>query len=75
MRTLIDIPESELARLNELSRVRRVSRAHLVRCAIDAYLRTETRDALDAAFGMWGDRNIDGLEYTAKLRKEWDRES
>jgi hypothetical protein len=28
--------------------------------------------ALDAAFGIMGDRTVDGLEYQRKLRNEWD---
>ena len=30
--------------------------------------------ALDAAFGMWKDRGIDGVEYQRELRAEWERD-
>ena len=75
MRTLVDIPEEELSQLKALSKARRVSRAHLVRSAIGEYLQAQTKDSLDAAFGMWADRNIDALEYQEQMRREWERES
>ena len=75
VRTLIDIPEEELDQLTRLSKTRKVSRAHLVRCAVSEYLKREKQDTLDAAFGMWADRGIDGLEYQLRIRSEWDRES
>ena len=74
MRTLVDIPESDLKELNRISKARKVSRAHLVRCAIERYLRDEKGDRLDEIFGIWKDRKIDGLEYQLAIRKEWDRE-
>lgn len=75
MRTLIDIPESELSRLDELSERRQVSRAHLVRCAIREYLHQQGQGSLDGAFGLWSGRGIDALEYQQQMRQEWERES
>ena len=72
MRKLVDIPDQELKQLNRLSKARKVSRAHLVRSAIQAYLKTQKEDTLEAAFGMWADRGIDGLDYQLKIRSEWD---
>jgi len=74
MRTLVDIPDADLKRLTDLSKTRKVSRSQLVRCAIERYLRDEKVDRLDEIFGIWKDRNIDGLEYQLAMRKEWDRE-
>ena len=79
MRTLVDLPEENLRRLTELSRERKVSRAHLVRCAVERYLEQEEPDetgqsALNAIFGIWADRGIDALEYQDRARKEWERE-
>ena len=79
VRTLVDIPAEELQRLTALSKERKVSRAHLVRCAVSQYLAEEEgketrKDTLDELFGIWKDRNIDGLAYQEMMRKEWDRE-
>lgn len=71
MRTLIDIPEEDLGRLNELSSARHVSRAELVRSAISLFLRTHGTDVADEAFGLWADGKEDGLAYQKRLRSEW----
>jgi hypothetical protein len=31
-------------------------------------------DPLEAAFGLWKDHAMDGVEYQRKLRAEWDRD-
>lgn len=78
MRILVDLPEKHLEELTVLSKERKVSRAHLIRCAIAHYLQEEEKQAdkrgLEALFGAWKDRNIDGLAYQEMTRKEWDRE-
>ena len=74
MRTLVDIPEGDLSRLTKLSKTRKVSRAQLVRSAVSRFLQEEESDSLDKLFGIWADRNIDGLEYQEQMRREWERE-
>jgi metal-responsive CopG/Arc/MetJ family transcriptional regulator len=74
MRTLVDIPESDLSKLTKMSKAKKVSRAQLVRLAISEYLGKDKEDSLDKLAGIWADRNIDGLEYQLAMRREWDRE-
>jgi predicted DNA-binding protein len=69
MRTLIDIPNEYLDRLDSLSRSEKRSRASVVREAITEYL-THHEAASDAAFGLWGKQG-DGLAYQKKVRAEW----
>jgi metal-responsive CopG/Arc/MetJ family transcriptional regulator len=74
MRTLIDIPDDQIAELAKLAETEKVSRAALVRQAITALLaskHSKNVDAMDAAFGMWADREEDGLAYQERLRSEW----
>ncbi len=73
MRTLIDIPEKELAELKRISVAEKRSRASIVRDAIKAYLdaHQKKKTNIEAAFGLWGDRKIDGVDYQRKLRSEW----
>lgn len=78
-RTLVDIPDNLLGRVNALAKVQDISRAELVRRALEQYVETTLqnhpeKDPRDAAFGLWKDRKIDGVEYQRKLRAEWDRE-
>jgi metal-responsive CopG/Arc/MetJ family transcriptional regulator len=72
MRTLVDLPERELAQLTALSRSRKTSRAELIRQAVTGYL-AQNRAGLEDSFGLWKDRGVDGLEYQDKLREEWER--
>ena len=75
MRTLVDIPDSDLKRLTRLSAKRKVPRAQLVRTAISEYLRNQQGDGLEKLAGIWADRHVDGLDYQLAMRREWDRES
>lgn len=72
MRTLVDIPDRELAELNALSESRNVSRAELVRQAVRGFL-AQNRAGLESSFGLWRGRGMDGVKYQEKLRDEWER--
>ncbi len=72
MRTLVDLPEGELERLNVLSRSRRVSRAELIRQAVSGFLE-QNKAGLEDSFGLWKQRGVDGVEYQERLRGEWER--
>jgi metal-responsive CopG/Arc/MetJ family transcriptional regulator len=71
MRTLIDINERQLRRLDELAKRQRQSRAAVIREAIDGYLEEKSSKAASDAFGLWGKREVDGLAYQKKVRSEW----
>ena len=68
---LVGIREDQERALNQLSKQERASRAALIREAIDALL-AHKRSADDAeAFGLWGNRTGDGLDYERRIRDEW----
>ena len=74
MRTIIDLADRQLEALARISRRRRLSRAELIRQAVDRYLAEQAPEAA-AAFGLWkraGGRE-DGLAYQRRLRREWGR--
>jgi metal-responsive CopG/Arc/MetJ family transcriptional regulator len=74
MRTLVDIPDDQIAELTQLAEREKVSRAALVRKAIADLLaskRAAPEDAIAAAFGLWSDMEEDGLAYQERLRSEW----
>jgi hypothetical protein len=71
MRTLVDIPDSDLRALSKLSERRRVSRAKLIRQAVREYLTRNPLGSADEAFGLWREQGLDGLEYQERLRSEW----
>jgi len=76
MRTVIDLPDEQIATLDRLARAAGTSRAAMIREAVRKLLhdRTPAPD-LDAAFGLWATSrehgHEDGLAYERRLRDEW----
>jgi hypothetical protein len=48
-----------------------LSRAAIIRQAIDDLLSARQREAGREAFGLWGKTGQDGLDYQRELRAEW----
>jgi len=71
MRTLIDITELQVQALEEIARTEKLSRAAVIRAAIDDYVQRRRRVEIDDAFGLWGEGGTDGLTYQEKVRSEW----
>jgi metal-responsive CopG/Arc/MetJ family transcriptional regulator len=71
MRTLVDIPQDMLDSLDKVSASQKQSRAAVIREAIGEYLSKRRPVSIRDAFGMWADRDIDGLEYQNRMRDEW----
>jgi hypothetical protein len=74
MRTIIDLPDRQIDALERISRSRKLSRAELIRQAVESYLKEHLPDR-DEAFGLWKREGIreDGVAYQRRLRKEWNR--
>jgi metal-responsive CopG/Arc/MetJ family transcriptional regulator len=72
MRTLVDLLDSQVQALNEMSRQEKRSRAALIRQAIDQFLASRQSSTGEPdAFGLWKTHEKDGLEYQDDLRREW----
>lgn len=71
MRTLVDIKEPQLRLLDQLAKQQKRPRAALIREAVADYLERNAAQDRSAAFGLWGKRATDGLEYQEKMRSEW----
>lgn len=71
MRTLVDLGDTQIQSLDELSKKEKRSRAALIRQAIDDFLARRRGDQEGDAFGLWGKRKVDGLAYQEKARREW----
>jgi hypothetical protein len=72
MRTIVDLPSSQLEALDTLCRREGISRAEAVRRAVGEHLERHRADR-EGAFGLWRSRPVDSLEYERALRAEWDR--
>jgi Ribbon-helix-helix protein, copG family len=73
MRTIIEVPQDQLRSLDGLCEREGISRAEGIRRAIADHLLRNPAPARQAAFGLWRGRGIDGLEYQASIRDEWNR--
>ncbi|MDB4744428.1 ribbon-helix-helix protein, CopG family [Verrucomicrobia bacterium] len=73
MRTIIDIPEDMLNKLDTARARQKCSRASLIREAIDTFLKAHP-DSTDVkkAFGIWKDNGLDGMDYQEDIRREWE---
>ncbi len=71
MRAIIELPEEQVRQLADVCRRENVSRAEVIRRAIASYLDERHLSDREDAFGIWRDRNVDGLRYERGLRREW----
>lgn len=71
MRTLIDIPDTQIQALAALCDRVKQPRAVVIRAAVDEYLARHKPQPLQAGFGLWGSAGADGLAYQQEIRAEW----
>jgi predicted transcriptional regulator len=71
MRTLIDLPDTQIQALVALCERVRQPRAAVIREAVAEYLERHTVKSQDAAYALWGGKAVDGLAYQQKARAEW----
>ena len=71
MRTLVDIPDTQIQALAALCDRVKQPRAFVVREAIAEYLARHQQADAQAAFGLWSADAEDGLAYQDRLRAEW----
>ena len=71
MRALVDIDEQQLERLDTLARRQKTSRAAVIRQALRDYLDVRSAEDSSDAFGLWGERKVNGLDYQERMRSEW----
>ncbi len=72
MRTIVDIPVSDIAVLDAISQERRVSRAAVIREAVSRVVRERQDEAWRSAIGSWkGKFDEDSVDYVRRIRAEW----
>ena len=74
MRTLVDIPDEDVAKLDALARRHGKSRAAELRDAIKLHLvhNADNNDWIERFAGLWADRDDvpDGVEYQRAMRED-----
>ena len=71
MRTIVDLTDEQIAGLADVCRREGMSRTEAVRRSGAAYLDAMQLAERDELFGIWRDRELDGLTYERALRDEW----
>jgi len=71
MGALVEIKAEQLQELDRLAKETDRPLSVIVEEALSAYLRNEKSRSLDAAFGLWRNLEVDGLQYQEEIRKEW----
>jgi predicted transcriptional regulator len=74
MRTLVDIPDDDIEKLDALALRGKRSRAAAIREAIKLYLvqNADNQDWIERGYGYWAERDDigDGVEYQRALRED-----
>jgi metal-responsive CopG/Arc/MetJ family transcriptional regulator len=70
-RILIDVTEDQLQDLTAIVEAEKRPRAAIIRDAIEAYIVQHKPTLAGDTFGIWKNRNVDGLAYQERLRDEW----
>jgi len=71
MRTIVELPDEQLAALRDLCTQEKTSRAEIIRRAVGQYLQSNQSGKAKNAFGLWKKKKINALAYEARLRAEW----
>lgn len=74
MRTIIDVSKDIIESLDQISKTEHRSRASLIREAVSEYLERKNLPQAEAAFGLWKNDPVEGLEYQYRIRNEWVNE-
>jgi metal-responsive CopG/Arc/MetJ family transcriptional regulator len=73
VRTLVDIPDEDIVKLDEIAARSKRSRAAAIREAVKLYLlQTSGSDWIERGYGYWVGRDDigDGLEYQLAIRQD-----
>ena len=74
MRTLVDIPDEDIEKLDALAAKEKRSRAATIRDAVKLYLiqNANNNDWIERWAGLWADRDDipDGVEYQQAIRED-----
>jgi len=74
MRTIVELPDEYIVELDRLKDQESLSRAELIRRAVESYLSRHRKPTLreKPGFGAWKERQIEGVTFQRILRNEWE---
>ncbi|SMF47457.1 Ribbon-helix-helix protein, copG family [Xaviernesmea oryzae] len=71
MQTVVELNDAEIEALDRLAQKENVPRSALIEQAVRVFLQKRKKQKQADAFGLWGDRVVDGLAFQEKVRNEW----
>jgi metal-responsive CopG/Arc/MetJ family transcriptional regulator len=71
MRTIVEIPIDKIQLLDKLCLIQKISRAEMIRRAIDKMIIDTSEIRRQSSFGSWKRKKINSLKYEESLRSEW----
>jgi predicted transcriptional regulator len=72
MRTVIDIPDKLVKTLDTYAAIKKISRAEVIRQALEQDSLRMRNELLELSFGTWKENPVDGLALQRKIRdEEW----
>jgi len=71
MRTIIDLPEKQVAALGDFCAREKISRAEAIRRAVESLLTSQGKTHREASFGSWAPRG-NSRSVVDALRSEWE---
>lgn len=76
MRILADLPDDDIAWLEQRARESGKSRAAVLREAVSSYRAERQKDGIERYFGLWARHGFkeDGVDYQRRMRAEWTRD-
>jgi metal-responsive CopG/Arc/MetJ family transcriptional regulator len=70
MRTLIDIPDHVLKVYDIVAKMKKISRAEVIRQSLEQDILRQRQELLEMAIGGWKDNPIDGLAHQRAMRDD-----
>lgn len=71
MRTIVDLPDKQIAALGDFCAVEKISRAEAIRRAVDRLLESRASVNRESAFGAWKP-GTDSRHMIDAIRDEWE---
>jgi hypothetical protein len=70
MRTVIDIPDHILKVYDTVAKMKKISRAEVIRQSLEQDILRQRQELLEMAVGGWKDNAIDGLAHQRAMRDD-----
>ncbi|MFZ4683449.1 MAG: ribbon-helix-helix protein, CopG family [Terrimicrobiaceae bacterium] len=71
MRTIVELPDDQVAAVAQICSRQGISRAEAIRQALARMIAEQESGELESAFGAWKNSKLKSREFVDQLRDEW----